>query len=202
MRLFKRVVSLCAMSVLSVACGGEASGSGSEGAVETRESALSTATSRGCTFEVTSAIINTPPAPPIHELRLHRLASASCAWGAASITVGTSAGYAPPSLHVAANDLGVAVGFTAKSSYGGGPYRTVSFFHVDPETMAIVRRENMVSTNVVSLSSVAIELDGTTLTSYGDKSGVIWGETGSGNEFVVSCPDFFTSTTPATIIAF
>ncbi|QSQ14191.1 hypothetical protein [Myxococcus landrumensis] len=198
----KRAVCLCAMSVLS-ACGGEPAGSGNDAALGAGESALSTtATSRGCTFEVTVVNVTQLPVPPQNELKLHRRASASCPWPAASVSMPSSAGFAPPSLLVAANELGVAVGYTVKSSYGGGPYRTLGFAHVDPETMAIVRREQMLSTNVVNLSSVAIEMDGTTLTSYGDKSGIIQGESGSGSEFVVSFPDFFTSTTPGTVIAF
>ncbi len=202
MGFLKKSVCLCAMSVLS-ACGGEIPGSEREETLEAREAALSsTATSRGCTFEVTSVVVTQAPVPPVTENKLHRRASSSCPWAAASLSLPSSSGYAPPSLYVAANELGVAVGLTYKSSYGGGPYRTLSFFHVDPETMTIVRRDGHQVSGTIDLTSVAIELDGTTLTSYGTKAGVIYGETGTGSEFVVSYPDFFTSTTPGTVLAF
>lgn len=202
MGFLKHSVCLCAMSFLA-ACGGEAPGSGHDEPLEAREAALSSsATSRGCTFEVTSEVVTQDPVPPVTERTLHRRASASCPWPAASIRLPANVGYGAPAPHVAANELGVAVGIVYKSSYGGGPFRTLSFSHVDPETMATVRRNNYLVSNTAVLTSVAIELDGTTLTSYGTKGGVIYGEQGSGSEFVVSFPDFFTSTTPGTVIAF
>ncbi|MBU8897765.1 hypothetical protein KRR26_19290 [Corallococcus sp. M34] len=143
-----------------------------------------------------------PPAPAVYNLTLRRLASSTCAWPAASLALPSSYGSSAPSVLVAANELGVAVGYAVKGSSSGGPYRTLGFSHVDPESMAIVRNAGLLSSNTVSLTSVAIDLDGTTLKSYGIKSGTIAGETGSGGEFVVSFPDFFTSTTPGTVVAF
>ncbi|MFP2956796.1 hypothetical protein ACLEPN_02920 [Myxococcus sp. 1LA] len=183
------------------ACGGEVPSIGTEDVSGSQESALTSAVSRGCTFTLT-AEVRPGTMPPIRDLSLHRLASESCAWPAASLQLAFSAGFTLPTHALTANELGVAVGYTVKPSSAGGPYSTLGFLHADPEFMTVVRRSQMLAYNPLSLTSLTIGVDGTTLTGSGTKSGGISGETGSGNHFEVMFPDFFTSTTPGTIVAY
>ncbi|MFY2559232.1 hypothetical protein ACN469_16485 [Corallococcus terminator] len=202
MKFFRRAVYLCAAVVLP-ACGGEESPGGVEEGPDTQELALVSAVSRGCTFELTSAV-RTGTVPPIHDITLYRLASASCAWPAANVWVGSSV-IVTPSLSLAANDLGVAVGYTMKNNYSGSSPVTVGLRHVDPELMTVVRTSGLavyLGTGSVYLSSLSIQVDGTTLTVGGSKTGRIGGETGSGGNYVATFPDFFTSTTPGSVVAY
>ncbi|MCP3166520.1 hypothetical protein [Myxococcus qinghaiensis] len=202
MKFFRRAVCLCAAVVLP-ACGGEEPAGGMEEGAGTRESALVAAVSRGCTFELTSAV-RTGTVPPIHDITLSRLATESCRWPAASVWVGSSV-IVTPSLALAANDLGVAVGYTMKNNYSGSSPVTVGLRHVDPELMTVVRTSGLavyLGTGSVFLSYLSIQTDGTTLTVGGSKSGRIGGETGTGGNYVATFPDFFTSTTAPTVVAY
>lgn len=168
-----------------------------------QESALVTAVSRGCTFQLTYAT-RAGTVPPIYDLTLSRLASETCMWPAADLGVGSSVN-STPRLSLVANDLGVALGYTMKSGYSGSSPVTVSIKHVDPELLTVVRTTGLavyLGTGSVYLSYLAIGADGTTLTAGGTKTGRIFGETGSGSNFVATFPDFFTSTTPGTVVAY
>lgn len=202
MKSFRRAVYLCAAVVLP-ACGGEESPGGVEEGPGIQESALVTAVSRGCTFELTSAV-RTGTVPPIHDITLNRLSSATCPWPAANVWVGSSV-IATPGLALVANDLGVAAAYQVKSNYSGSSPVTVGLKHVDPELMTVARTSGLavyLGTGSVYLSYLTIHVDGTTLTVGGTKTGRIGGETGSGSNYIATFPDFFTSTTPGSVVAY
>jgi hypothetical protein len=185
------------------ACGVEEPTGGLEEVLEVREAELVSVVSRGCIFELTS-VVRAGTVPPIHDILLSRVASSTCAWPAASIGLGSSI-VVTPSLSLVANDLGVAAGFTVKNSYSGSSPTTVGIRHVDPELMTVARSAGFavyLGTGSVYLDYLAIAADGTTLTAGGTKSGRIGNETGSGSNYIATFPDFFTSTTPPTIVAY
>ena len=194
MHLFKSVVSLGAV-VAVTACGGVEG----QGELTTRESALVTGPSQGCTFTVSSAPRQPGPFPYIFDVTVTRLASSTCAWGAGSVLVGSS-NAVEPTVSLAANELGVAVAYTY------GKYaRSLELKHLAPDTLTVVRSSTLYPTGAqysVSSGDLAIGPDGTTLTVSGTKTGPIVGETGSGGSYVASYPDFFTSTTAPSIVAF
>lgn len=199
MKSFRRAVCLWAVSVLP-ACGGQEPAGAVEGIAGGQESALNTVESRGCAFELTAAL-RTGPVPPIYDLTLHRLESATCAWPAASLDVARSYGAgAVPSVALTAHEPGVAVGYVVKAS-PVGPYHTLGFVHVEPESMTVERSFGY-RAPPTNLTSLSIEADGTTLTGHGTKSGAIFGETGSGDNFVVTFPDFFTSDSLPSLVAY
>ncbi len=202
MKLFKRGVYLCAAISLT-ACGGQEPQSQQEPGAElaTQESGL--ATSLGCDFSVTYATVP-GTLPPNYNVILNRQASATCAWGAGSVVLGTSVNYTPL-LSLAANDLGVAVSYVYKNSLSGSSPSFLALRHVDPETLATVRSAGIspyLGRGYVFSGYLTIEPDGTTLTVSGTKSGKVFGETGSGSNYIATFPDFFTSTTAPTIVAY
>ncbi|RYZ33594.1 MAG: hypothetical protein EOO71_41565, partial [Myxococcaceae bacterium] len=120
------------------------------------------------------------------------------------IGVGSSTGTAP-TLSLAANDLGVAVGYTYKTSVSGSAPRSLGLKHLAPNTLATVRSTGLaipLGSGSVNSGDLAIAADGTTLTVSGTKSGTLSGQTGSGNNYVATYPNFFTSTTSPSIAAF
>jgi hypothetical protein len=205
MEMFKRGVYLC-VSVALAACGGQEPQSQQEPGAElaTQEARLTAGTSRGCDFNIFS-IQRPGTLPPVYDVRLNRAASATCPWAQASLLLGSSTSFTPV-LSLAANDLGVAVSYVYKSSPSGSSPSLLSLRHVDPETMAFVRSEGlsagMFGSGRIYTGSLAILADGTTLTVSGTKTGVISGETGSGGNYVATYADFFTSTTPRTVVAY
>jgi hypothetical protein len=205
MEMFKRGVYLCAAIALT-ACGGQEPVAQQEpGAdVATQESGLTSGTSHGCTFSVTYYTTTPPGTPPNYNVVLNRQDSATCLWGAGSVVLGSSVNYAPV-LSLAANDLGVAVSYVYKTSLSGSSPSMLSLQHVDPETLAIVRSTGiapMFGRGYVFSGNLSIEPDGTTLKVEGTKSGKVFNETGSGSNYTATYPDFFTSTTAPTIVAY
>ncbi|MGE6759860.1 hypothetical protein ACQKGO_17730 [Corallococcus interemptor] len=195
----KSVVSLCAVAGLT-ACGAGVEG---EDGLATQESALVTGTSQGCSFTVSSAA-QPGTLPPIYNVIVTRAADATCAYGAGSVVVGTSTGTAP-TLSLAANDLGVAVSYTYKTSVSGSAPQSLGIRHVAPDTLGIVRYAGLsvyLGRGSIYSGNLSIASDGTTLTVYGTKNGTISGQTGTGNTYLASYPDFFTSTTAPSIMTF
>ncbi|TSC31171.1 hypothetical protein [Corallococcus sp. Z5C101001] len=193
MHLIKSVVSLVAV-VAVTACGGVEQ----QGGLGTQEAALVSGTSQGCLFKVSSAA-RPGPVPPIFDVTVTRYASSTCAWGAGSVLVGNSSAR-EPTVSLAANELGVAVAYTY-GKYAG----SVSLKHLSPDTLAVVRTEGLAPTSpqgYILSGNLAIASDGTTLTVSGTKNWPIIGETGSGDNYVATYPDFFTSTTAPSIVAF
>ncbi|AFE05852.1 hypothetical protein COCOR_04466 [Corallococcus coralloides DSM 2259] len=198
MSSFKSVVSLCAVAGL-MACGGGVEG---QGELSTQKSALVTGTSQGCTFTV-SFVQRAPFPPPSYDIKLTREASATCPWPASTVTVGLSNANPPTMVSLAANDLGVAVGYTYRT--GGPSPLAVAIKHVAPDTMAIVRSTGLTPISLgtyIWSADLAIGPDGTTLIATGTKNVPISGETGSGDHYVAVFPNFFTSTLAPTIVAY
>ncbi|NMO16570.1 hypothetical protein HPC49_28935 [Pyxidicoccus fallax] len=209
MQMLKRAVYLCAAATLA-ACGGQEPQQEPGAETATQEAALTQGTSQGCTFNIFS--FQRPGVlPPTHDIRLNRAASDTCAWPQASLLLGTSYNYTP-SISLAANDLGVAVSFTYKSSPSGSSGSVLGLQHVDPATMTFVRNEGLAAGRFGSGSiysgNLTIEADGTTLKVQGTKYGAISGETiivpgsTSNSNYIATYPNFFTSTTPRTVVAY
>ncbi|QRK04291.1 kelch repeat-containing protein [Archangium violaceum] len=199
MRTVKLVSSL-AVALLMPACGGPTAENPSK--LVTSAAALTTGVSRGCTFTLSYREI-APPYPPTYVPVITRQASASCPWGAASVEL--PGGYAPPHLSLAANDLGVAVGYTNRYSPSGSAGSWLEIRHLAPDTLAVVRSVTLQSHFESRPSYVDGELslqsDGTTLEVQGEKGGNFPEETSFGGKyFVATYPDFFTSTTAPNIV--
>jgi hypothetical protein len=198
MRTVKLVSSL-AIALLMPACGGATAEDSST--LVTSTAALTTGVSRGCTFTVSYREI-APPYPPTYVPVITRQASASCPWGAASVEL--PGGYAPPHVSLAANDLGVAVGYTNRYSPSGSAGTWLEIRHLAPDTLAVVRSVTLQSHIETRPSYVDGELsllsDGTTLKVQGEKGGTFPEETAFGGKyFVATYPNFFTSTTAPNI---
>lgn len=200
MRTVRLTASLAA-ALLMQACGGPAAEEPSPLATST--AALTTAVSRGCTFTLSYKEVM-PPFPPTYVPVVTRQASSTCPWGAASVDLPGS--YSVPQLSLAANDLGVAVSYTNKYSPSGSSGTWLELRHVAPDTLAVVRSVTLsahvnFSSGHMYNGELSILTDGTTLKVRGEKAGVLGGETGSGNYYVATFPNFFTSTTAPTITA-
>ncbi|WP_163994945.1 hypothetical protein [Pyxidicoccus caerfyrddinensis] len=203
MQLLKRAVWLCAAVSLS-ACGGpEEASQPSDGSepVGTYEGTLLTGTSNGCSFAIDK--FNVPLSPPYYNIYLRRSASATCAYPASSIVIGTS--YTNPPISLAANNLGVVTGYSYKGTPSGSANIQCRVRHYDPATMTVVRESDIVvlyGAGNVNGCNVAISSNGTTVTVGGTKTGPLQGETGSGSNYVATYLDFFTSTTAPTYFAY
>lgn len=201
MQMLKRAVYLCAALALS-ACGGQESDAqnpSTEPATQTAE--LTGGSSQGCAFNIFT-FQRPGTTPPIWDVRLNRAASTTCPWGQASLLLGSSTNFMPK-LSLAANDLGVAVGYIYKTSTSGSAPSMLSLQHVDPATMTVVRSTGIapfLGSGYIYSGELAIATDGTTLTVTGTKSGTISGATGTGSNYTATYPDFFTSTTAPTIV--
>jgi hypothetical protein len=110
-------------------------------------------------------------------------------------------------MSLAANDLGVAASFVDKGTPSGSAALFVSVKHVAPDTLSTVRSTGIGAMNpgyagYVYGGQLSILSDGTTLDVRGTKSGTIPGELGGGSNYIATYPDFFTSTTPPTVVAY
>ncbi len=201
MRFFSRAVSLCT-AVLVSACGGEGLPEQDDALVQ-QEAAASSVAMDGCIYSI-SAYPQPGVTPPVYDIRLFRQPIPTCVYGTGSVTLGTSVVY-EPTRSVAGNALGLAASYTRRGSVSGSAPVTLHVHHVDPATLTVVRTSSLGvylgAGNIVS-ENVAIAGDGTTVTVSGTKTGVIWGESGSGSRYTASYPHFFTSTTSPTVMAF
>lgn len=202
MRFFKRAVYLCAAALLS-ACGGGDGVTGQDDALAQQESAASSASLDGCIYSI-SAYPQSGVTPTVYDIKLFRQPIPTCVYGYGTVTLGTSVVY-EPTRSVAVNALGIAASYTKKSSVSGSSPITLSVHQVDPATLTVIRSNSLGvylgAGNIVS-ENVAIAADGTTVTVSGSKTGVIYGESGSGSRYTATFVDFFTSTTPPTVAAF
>ncbi|WNG17762.1 hypothetical protein [Cystobacter fuscus] len=171
----------------------------------TDSTALTSATSRGCAFSITHQQASSSSHPPRFEPVITRQASPTCPWPSASVVLAGS--YSEPDLSIAANDLGVAVSYTYRYSPSGSSGIYLELLHLTPDTLSVVRSTTIVALDgfrlsYVSLGEMSILADGTTLQVQGNKDGTIPIETGSGSNYIATYPDFFTSTTVPTVVAY
>ncbi|HEY0096971.1 MAG TPA: hypothetical protein VGB96_21770 [Archangium sp.] len=169
----------------------------------TQTVALDSASTQGCLFHVSSRL-RPGPMPPRKQILVTRVDVGGCAWGEGSVVLGST--YDDSSLSLAANDLGVAVGFTSKSSPSGSAAVSVQLRHLDPRSLGVLRSTSLGALNQTQAGNVhdvglSLAKDGTTLEVRGSKNGAIPGEVGSGSNYVALFPDFFTSTLAPTITA-
>ncbi|NBD08434.1 MULTISPECIES: hypothetical protein [Corallococcus] len=176
---------------------------GQDDALAQQESAVSSASLDGCIYSI-SAYPQSGVTPTVYDIKLFRQPIPSCGYGYGTVTLGTSVIY-EPTRSVAVNALGLAASYTKKSSVSGSSPITLSVHQVDPATLTVIRSNSLGvylgAGNIVS-ENVAIAADGTTVTVSGSKTGVIYGESGSGSHYTATFVDFFTSTTPPTVAAF
>lgn len=200
--MFKHGVYLCAAMMLS-ACGAPEAGEDAEASLASREAALTTGVSQGCSFSIT--YMQRPAVlPPLYDIYIHRQASVTCLWPAATVLLDTSYNYTPL-LSMAANNLGVAVSYVKKNTYSGSSPSILGLDHVHPETLAVVRSADIYPAygrGYIYSGNLSILADGTTLRVQGTKSGTILGESGSGGNYIATYPNFFTSTTAPTVQAY
>ncbi|ATB37401.1 hypothetical protein CYFUS_002823 [Cystobacter fuscus] len=169
----------------------------------TQVAALDSAVTRGCLFHVSSRL-KPGRMPPQRQIVVTREDGGGCTWGEGSVVLGTT--YDDSSLSLAANELGVAVGFTSKSSPSGSAAVSVQLRHLDPQSFEVLRGTSLGALNPTQAGHVhdvdlSLGADGTTLEVRGSKTGAIPGEVGSGSNYVALFPDFFTSTLAPTITA-
>jgi hypothetical protein len=198
----KSAASLAAALLLS-ACGGPATDQSLETA--THSAALTTAFSQGCTFSITYQLTSSSSHPPLFEPVITRQASSTCPWPSASVVLAGS--YSDPDLSIAANDLGVAVGYTYKYSPSGSSGAHLELLHLTPDTLSVVRSTTLLAHQDFRISTIhraelSFLADGTTLQVQGTKNGTIPFESGSGSNYIATYPAFFTSTTEPTVVAY
>lgn len=169
----------------------------------TQAAALDSASTQGCLFHVSSRL-KPGRMPPQKQIVVTRTDVGGCAWGDGSVVLGTT--YDDSSLSLVATDLGVAAGFTSKSSPSGSAAVSVQLRHLDPQSLGVLRGTSLGALNQTQAGNVhdvelSVSKDGTTLEVRGSKNGAIPGEVGSGSNYVALFPDFFTSTLSPTITA-
>lgn len=193
MQVFKSAVWLSA-AVSLAACGAPEESPPQE-ALAQQEAALVTGTTGGCTFTI-SAVPVPGSMPPRDDLVVTRAASSTCAYGAGSVTLGSSYG----TMHRAllANSHGVATAFSYKPTPSGSSMNRCQVDHIDPATLTVDRSHDiavMYGTQHVSTCNLDQTDSGTTLVVYGTKGGSLPGEVGNRPNYVATYYNFFTSTT-------
>ncbi len=186
--------------------GGSVSGSVMAVALSSNPEASEPANSvtvQGCTFSADA--VQTDQLPPVYDYIVTRHASSTCPYGDAIINLGTT--YLP-GVSIVSNALGIAVAYTVKNTPSGSSPLSVGIQQLAPDTLSRVRSAGLSCGPTyysVDFSKLSI-LDGTTLQVDGTKGCVIHSygasETGSGSHFHAYFPDFFTTTTPPTIVAY
>lgn len=170
--------------------------------------------SQGCRYTLsysTRVVPDEPHAVTVYDISIERTQECSCLWASQSTWLMTS--YTLPALSIAATDKGVAVSYTNKTSWStvGSNYipRYLNIKHIAPDTLATVRDvqwgawgcESACPPAHIYSGQLSFPNGGDTLRVDGTKSGIIRGETGSGNSFSALLPSFFTSTTAPSIQA-
>jgi len=201
MRILKAAVAVL-LPVVLVACG--AAPAEPAAPLATQGAALTQTSPEGCSFAL---LTRSRPGgfPPLTEIVLTRESTAACVAGGGSVVLGPS--YNGSALSLLVTPQGVAVGFTSKATPSGSAAVSVQLRHLDAQTLSVVRAASLGALNPSSAGSVhegelALLPDGTSLEVRGTKSGTIPGETGEGEQYRATWPDFFTSTTPPSIVAY
>jgi hypothetical protein len=162
----------------------------------------SSVVSQGCTFTI-SAVARPGTLPPIYDYVVARQASMTCAYPAASTTVGSS--YSPGS-GITGNDLGVAVAYVTKNTPSGSSPLSVSIKQIAVGTLGTVRTSGLSCGPSIYSTYLAdlFMLNGTTLQVNGTKGCKLygWSEFGSGSHYYAYYFDFFTTTGAPVIIAY
>ncbi|ATB29249.1 hypothetical protein [Melittangium boletus] len=192
-----------AVALLLSACGGPATAESLGTATDS--AALTSAFSQGCTFSMTYQQTSSTSHPPLFEPVITRQASSTCPWPSASVVLAGS--YSEPGLSIAANDLGVAVSYTYKYSPSGSSGVYLELRHLTPDTLSVVRSTTLYAHDAFRFSKVyrgelSLLADGSTLQVQGTKEGTIPFESGNGSNYIATYPDFFTSTTTPTVVAY
>lgn len=191
MRTLLRSACLVAASLM-LACGGTEGPVSEQPALTTQQSPLVTGTSQGCPFTLSYA--QQAGFPPTYNIIVTR--GTPCAYGAGSVTVANST--QPPSLWLVANDQGVAISYTIKSSFSGSSPTRVEIKNISPSTLATVRTSSVAV--YMGISSVyggelSLEGNGSTLFVKGGKGGVLGPDEPAGYSYYLQVyRNFFTST--------
>jgi hypothetical protein len=157
--------------------------------------------SQGCDFTVSGTQLSN--SPPYYSVTLTRTGGASCPYPAGSSVLLGNSYSVEPVLSIAGNSLGLAVGFTVKSSPSGSSMPYLAVRHIDVDTLATVRNADLRGDypyGQITSGGVSILSDGTTLRSSGRFSGTLGGK--SGSYYTATWTNFFTSTTAPTYSTF
>ncbi|MDY7230577.1 hypothetical protein [Hyalangium rubrum] len=203
-RLSSKRVALLFVGLLGAGCGGEESRlNPTDSSVEASAQALTTsATSQGCTFTI-AAVAQPGQLPPFYNYVVTRQASVGCPYAAASTTVGSSY---TSSAAITGNSLGLAIAYTSKNTPSGSSPVSVYVKQIDPSTLSTVRSSMLTcgpSIYSVSFSDLFMP-DLNTVQVDGSKGCKLYGlsEMGSGSSYHASFNDFFSTTTPPTVVAY
>jgi hypothetical protein len=162
----------------------------------------SSAVSQGCTFTI-GAQARPGTFPPIYDYVVARQASSTCAYPAASTTVGSS--YSVGS-GITGNDLGIAVTYVTRNTASGSSPTSVNVKQIAVSTLGTVR-SSMLSCGP-SIYNVYLAdlfmLNGTTVQVNGSKGCKLYGQTeyGTGYNYYAYYFDFFSTTNPPIVIAY
>ncbi|MCY1045306.1 hypothetical protein OV208_28580 [Corallococcus sp. bb12-1] len=198
MHCIPRAALLSAVLCLS-ACGGAPEAEGTDTLAEQSQTLLN-GTSQGCQYGISYLSLSFY-SPPQWNVYLSRYSSATCT--ARTVLLGVS--YNVPKISLAANDLGVAVGYAYRASPSVSGNIQCRVQHIEPSGMTVTRTSDLVvmyGAGNVETCNLAISGDGTTLTAGGTKTGPLAGETGSGSNYVATFADFFTTTNAPTFAAY
>ncbi|RKH47694.1 hypothetical protein [Corallococcus sicarius] len=200
MKKFTRAVCLGSALVFS-ACGGPEPVEEGE-ALGQQSASLTTASSQGCTYDVSTVLVTESPAA--HDVVLTRLGGTGCSLPTgASVVVARVVKDRPSSLALVGNSLGLAVGFVMRT----GPLEPARYKyalrHVNPTTLGTVRHADFLcdhGTGDIYTGTVSLSGGGTGVSVSGTKTGLINGQ--AGNYYTASFTNFFTSTTPPTFTVY
>ncbi|RKH60737.1 hypothetical protein [Corallococcus llansteffanensis] len=196
MNSLTRAVCLGSALVLS-ACGGPEPVEEGE-ALGQQSAGLTTASSQGCNYSVSTVLVTASPAS--HDVVLTRTGGTGCPLPTgASVVVAHVVKDRPSSLALVGNSLGLAVGFVMRT----GPLEPARYKyalrHVNPATLGTVRSADFAcdyGTGDIYTGTLSLSGDGTGVGVSGTKTGLINGQ--AGNYYTATFLNFFTSTTPPT----
>ena len=109
----------------------------------------------------------------------------------------------PVDVGIVGSDLGLAVGAVVRNGWSGSAAYIYALRHVNPTTFATVRNADIYCdymTGNILTGSLSIGSGGTSVSVFGTKNGKINGL--SGSRYNASFANFFTSTTPPSIMTF
>ena len=159
----------------------------------------------GCRYTLSAVRL-----PERYDVLLVRSDAGGCPWGEQRRVLESA--HAPPRFSLLARPEGLVVGYTRVPGPGGLDAQAVhySLWSLAPDTLEPRRHETLVASRCPrgmgdcvpgQLSEVTLSLTDGALALQGAKAGSLPGEIGEGPRFTATYPDFFTTATPARILA-
>ncbi len=152
---------------------------------------------KGCWYVASSGGWYRPDVGLRWMLRVQRLPSTGCV--AEIRGIDSSYVNGPPRM-IAVEHQGLALAFPSMQSPTGPSH--LRLYHVDPETLAVVRQALIGSSMSMDTRATSMTLEGNRLIVHGSKTGPLPGEVGSGDAFVATFPRFFVSQDAPSLFAY